>query len=288
MERFAAQQLLFRLSISRYKDSFALKGAQLLAVWSSEPYRATRDIDLLGWGDNSPLRLKSIFQELCDIQVKGDGLAFASDTIRVDDIRDDQEYGGVRVKLRAYLGQAWVNVQVDIGFGDAVTPEAAEVECLSMLNLPPAVVRAYPKETVIAEKTEAMVRLGLINSRMKDFSDLYYLASEFEFDGLVLSKAIRATFARRQTAFSQDTPVALTERFYKDDSTMRRWSGFLQHTRMSARASLEEVCLTIREFILPVLVAAASDRASDSTWHPGGPGRSVEEPHWVGLNACGC
>lgn len=268
LERFAAQQLLFRLSISEHRNSFALKGAQLLAVWSSEPYRATRDIDLLGWGETSQERLESVFQELCGIEVADDGLIFAKDTIKVDEIRENQEYGGHRVRLRAYLGEAWVNVQVDVGFGDAITPQAVEVQFPSMLDLPPARLTAYPKETVVAEKVEALVRLGLINGRMKDFSDLYYLASEFEFDGQLLAKALIATFSRRRTGLPQDIPVALTEQFYRDGDTMRRWSGFLQTARMSTEAALEDVCLKLRDFVLPALRAAASDADFDMTWRP--------------------
>ena len=268
LERFAAQQLLYRLSISPYKNSFVLKGAMLFAIWSPEPYRATRDIDLLGWGENSIARLRSIFYEVCTLEVISDGLAFDPNSIVIEEIRENQEYGGFRVKLRAYLEQAWAVIQIDVGFGDAITPEAVKVECPTMLDLPPAVLQAYPRETVVAEKVEAMVRLGQINSRMKDFSDLFYLASQFEFDGLLLCKAIIATFSRRQTPIPQVTPVALTERFYTDLTANRQWTAFLQTSRMSINISLEETCEKISKFIIPIIKAAANGIELDMVWRP--------------------
>jgi len=277
LERFAAQRLLYRLSVSPHRDSFALKGAVLLAVWSPEPYRATRDIDLLGWGENSADRLEQVFREVCALQVEGDGLSFDAESIVVEEIRENQEYGGLRVKLRAYLDQAWVVVQIDVGFGDAITPEAVEVECPTMLDFAPAMLRAYPRETVIAEKAESMVRLGLVNSRMKDFSDLYYLASEFEFDGRLLTKAIIATFSRRQTPLPQTIPVALTERFYGNADTKRQWAAFLQTARMSINISLEDVCEKISEFLMPVIEAAVRGDEPNMLWHP--------DAHWNRQNA---
>lgn len=270
LERFAAQRLLYRLSLSQHRNGFALKGAVLLAVWSPEPYRATRDIDLLGWGENSAARLESVFREVCTLEIEDDGLTFDLDSIVVEEIRENQEYGGLRVKLGAYLDRAWAVVQIDVGFGDAITPEAVEVECPTMLDFPPALLRAYPRETVVAEKLEAMARLGLINSRMKDFSDLHYLASEFEFDGRLLTRAIIATFSRRQTPLPQTIPVALTEIFYGNTDTKRQWTAFLQTTRMSVRISLEEVCEKISEFLLPILEAAVRGVEPNMLWHPAG------------------
>lgn len=273
LERFAAQRLLYRLSISEHQHSFVLKGAALLTVWSNTPYRATRDIDLLGWGVDSAARLESVFRDLCGMQVE-DGLVFDPESLRVEEIRENQEYGGQRVRLRAYLQKAWVNVQVDVGFGDAITPKAIEVECPSLLDFPRAVLRAYPRETVVAEKTEALVRLGLINSRMKDFSDLHYMAVEFAFDGRLLCEAMSATFARRQTRPPDDIPEALTELFYGDDATKRRWTGFLVTARLSTDISLEEVCTNLRDFLVPVLESVASNVEFERTWQPGGPWRS--------------
>lgn len=272
LERFAAQRLLYRLSVSEHRNRFVLKGAALLAIWSEKPYRATRDIDLLGWGENSAAGLRGVFLDLCGVQAQ-DGLVFDPESLKVEEIRESQEYGGFRVKLRAYLGEAWVNVQVDIGFGDAVTPEAVEVEYPSMLDLPPAKLRAYPRETVVAEKLEAMVRLGLINSRMKDFSDLHYLSAEFAFDGRLLCAAVKATFARRQTILPEGVPVALTERFHGDAVTRRRWSGFLNTARMKDDISLTDVCTGLTEFIVPVLASVASGEDFEQTWPPGGPWR---------------
>ena len=273
LERFASQRLLYRLSTSQHRNSFVLKGAVLLAVWSDTPYRATRDIDLLAWGEDSAARLESVFRDLCRMEIK-DGLLFDPESVRVEEIRETQEYGGKRVKLRAYLGRAWVVVQVDVGFGDAITPEAVEAECPSLLDFPRAVLRTYPRETVVAEKTEAMVRLGLANSRMKDFSDIRYLADEFAFDGQCLCEAMKATFARRQTPLSEGVPAALTEQYYSDGAVRSRWNAFLENAELSKDTSLQDVCEFLQEFLVPILEAVASDAEFKQVWSPGGPWRS--------------
>ncbi len=273
LERFASQRLLYRLSISEHRNSFVLKGAVLLTIWSDTPYRATRDIDLLGWGEDSAARLESVFRDLCRIEIE-DGQLFDPESVRVEEIRENQEYGGQRVKLRAYLGRAWVVVQVDVGFGDAITPEAIEAECPSLLDFPPAVLRAYPRETVVAEKTEAMVRLGLANGRMKDFSDLHYLAAEFAFDGGLLCDAVKATFTRRRTALPEGVPVALTEHYYNDSAVRSRWVAFLENAQLSKETSLQDVCAYLQGFLVPVLETVALGTDFDQAWSHGGPWKS--------------
>jgi len=277
LERFAAQRLLYRLSRSEHRNSFALKGAMLLAIWSKTPYRATRDIDLLGWGEDSAPRLERVFRDLCNMQIE-DGLLFDCNTSTVEEIRENQEYGGFRVKLRAYLGTAWVNVQVDVGFGDVITPRDVEVTCPTMLDFPSAILKAYPRETVVAEKVEAIVRLGLVNGRMKDLSDLYHLSSEFSFDGQPLCQAVGRTFSRRQTELPVGTPVGLTERFYDDPANLRRWLGFLQAARLDSGISLSEVCEVLGGFLLPILTAARSGGEFDLHWKPSGPWLKRSDP----------
>jgi hypothetical protein len=197
LSRFAAERLLYRLSVSEHAETFVLKGALLFLLWTGHLYRPTRDVDLLGFGDSSIKRLEDIFRDICKAKVADDGLIFAADSVQGASIREDQEYDGVRITLLAFLEKARIPLQIDVGFGDAITPEVQAVEfplLLASPTLPAPRLNAYPRETVIAEKLEAMVTLGVPNSRMKDFSDLLTLARSFDFEGDVLVRAVRSTF----------------------------------------------------------------------------------------------
>jgi hypothetical protein len=165
------------------RKGICLKGALLLRVWTGEQYRPTKDLDLLAILDKSPEELDQIFREICTLTVEDDGLVFRSETIRVRQIREDNVYGGVRVTLEARLGKIRIPLQVDIGFGDAVTPEAQQEEFPTLLDFPAPILLTYPRETAIAEKFEAIVNLGLTNSRMKDYYDIWLLSQQFDLDG---------------------------------------------------------------------------------------------------------
>ena len=272
LDRYAAERLLYRLSVSEYRDRFVLKGAALLAVWSKEAYRATRDVDLLSWGVSSPESVEPVFRGICRISVDDDGLRFLEDSIVAQEIQEAQEYGGIRVRMSALLGRARANVQIDVGFGDAVTPEPEEIEFGGMLGFPPAALRGYPRESVIAEKLHAMVTLGIANSRMKDFYDLLYMSRQFDFDGRKLCDAIAATFERRQTTLPRDAPTCLTAGFYEDREKLGQWSAFIRRSRIGgADAGLSEVCLALREFLLPPMLAAAEGAVFDMFWPSSGP-----------------
>lgn len=202
--RFAVERFLYRLSISEHKEAFLLKGAALFAFWFDEPHRPTKDLDLLGSGAGDIPTLEKTVREICRIDGE-DGLQFLADSVKGEKIREEAFYGGVRVTLTAMLERARIPVQVDVGFGDAVTPQAVKEILPTILDLLPAPrVKVYPKETVVAEKFEAMVKFGIANSRMKDFWDINYLIREFDFDGALLQKAIRATFPSRQTPFPEN------------------------------------------------------------------------------------
>jgi len=168
-------------------------------LWTDQPHRATRDLDLLGFGDPSIDRIRAVLSDLISLEVDDDGLIFDPSTLEVDPIREDQEYGGIRAVVVAVLAGARVRLQIDVGFGDVVTPDAIDIAFPTLLDLPAPRLRAYTRETVVAEKLEAIVQLGLANSRMKDFYDLVILSRIFEFDGAMLARAIQATFARRKT-----------------------------------------------------------------------------------------
>lgn len=189
----------------------------LFSAWSNEPHRATRDLDLLGFGENSIAHLEQVFRNICCVQVEPDGLEFKDDTVSGQRIKEDQEYEGVRIELMALLGVARIPIQIDIGFGDALANRPQELSKFpTILDLPAPRVRTYPRETVVAEKFQAMVMLGIANSRMKDFYDLWFLSQKFEFEGEALSLAIKATFERRQTSVPHVPPLALTPEFSLD------------------------------------------------------------------------
>jgi predicted nucleotidyltransferase component of viral defense system len=238
LTRYAIERLLYRLTQSAYAHQFVLKGAMLFVVWTGQTYRSTRDLDLAGYGDSSPDKLRQIFAEVCQLAVEPDGLVFAPDTIRVAENREEQEYPGQRVRLLARLGRAEIPLRIDIGFGDAMTPAPNEVEYPTLLNLPPPRLKVCPKETMIAEKLQAMVTLGMVNSRMKDFYDIWTMAQQFTFNGRVLVQAIRATFERRETEIPAVLPVALTTKFGQDSEKQKLWQAFLRLLAKSPGFSL--------------------------------------------------
>jgi len=208
LTRYVLERLLYRLSTTQYRDRFVLKGAMLMTAWFNDPLRPTRDIDLLGFGDPEPQAMLGIFREICAVEAD-DGVAFDAAALGIDLIREDLEYGGLRLKTTATVSGARIRVVIDIGFGDAIEPEAAEIELPVLLDLPPLRLRAYPRETVIAEKFQALVMLGRANSRMKDLYDIWILSRSYEFPGDNLARAIKATFARRNTDIPVERPDAL-------------------------------------------------------------------------------
>lgn len=264
--RFAAERLLYRLSRSPHKDKFLLKGALLFAFWFDEPHRPTKDLDLLGRGASDISTLENIFREICRIEAE-DGLQFLVETVKGENIREDQVYGGIRLTLTAMLERARIPVQVDTGFGDTVTPVATEEILPTILDLPAPRVKIYPKETVIAEKFEAMVKLGLANSRMKDFWDVRYLIKEFDFDGALVQKAIRATFAARQTDFPEALPVALSDDFTANPLIISRWNAFVKRNRIQTESNFPELVKNLREFFAPII--EAGERKFDKRWNAG-------------------
>ena len=194
LTRFALERFLYRLSQSEHSDQFILKGALLFSLWSDDPHRATWDIDLLGHGPSTPDRLQEVFRQVCQVRCDDDGLTYLADSVTCFRIKEDQQYEGVRVQLRSQLGKARMRVQVDVGFGDTVVPPPRTVDYPSLLALSPARLRAYPPETVVAEKFQAMVLKAMANSRMKDFNDVWRIAQDFALEGPRLSRAIKATF----------------------------------------------------------------------------------------------
>jgi predicted nucleotidyltransferase component of viral defense system len=270
--RYGLERIMYRLSRSAYAKQFVVKGAMLLRVWTGEQYRPTKDLDLLATPEKSPEELDRVFHEVCTLIVEDDGLVFLSETIRVRQIREDNVYGGIRVTLQARLGKIRIPLQVDIGFGDAVTPEARSEEFPTLLDFPAPVLLTYPRETSIAEKFEAIVNLGLTNSRMKDYYDIWLLSRQFAFDGAILKEAIHATFKRRRTALPNGIPIGLSSEFVSDAGKLSQWQAFVRRSRLeSIEINLEGVVKVIADFILPPSKAAAEANAFALTWVKGGP-----------------
>jgi predicted nucleotidyltransferase component of viral defense system len=248
LTRFALERLLFRLSQSRYADRFVLKGAMLLMSWFEEPHRGTRDLDLLGFGDPSPEAMLPTFREIL-AQGADDGVVFDAAMLRVERIREELEYGGLRLRTIASIAGVRINLTIDIGFGDALEPGAELIDYPVMLDLPAPRLRAYARETVIAEKFQAMVALGRADSRMKDFYDIWILSRSFTFEDDRLARAIAATFARRETEIPTDLPDALSPAFAADDQKRSQWRAFVEDVALDP-GKLAEVVNELATFLM--------------------------------------
>lgn len=274
LTRYAAERLLYRLSRTEHRDAFVLKGAMLLAAWSWFPHRPTRDMDLLGFGVLTSESVRTIFAAVCVAPVEDDGLTFDPATVRVEEIREGNEYGGLRVRLVGSMGTSRLPVQVDVGIGDDVVPDPIELEYPTLLPFPAPRIRAYPPEAVIAEKLHALVVLGGANSRMKDFFDLASMARYRTFDGTRLRDAIAATFERRRFDIPAGDPVGLSGAFAEAPAKQSQWNAFLNRSRLpDDPAGLPGVVEVIRQFVTQPLDAARSDAPFQLTWLPGGPWR---------------
>jgi hypothetical protein len=256
LRRYGIERFLYRLACSEYKDRFILKGAQLLRVWATDPFRPTMDLDLLGRIQNSPDGLKELVQQICRMEVEpGDCLRFDDDRVDAVIIKEDADYHGVQLTFAAYLGTARIPLQIDIGFNDVVFPRPYEVDVPSLLDLPGPRLYGYTPESVFAEKYEAMVKLGELNSRMKDFYDLRFLINS----GLLASQellvqAIKETFARRKTEIPASLPVLLLEDHPALGQKQVQWAAFTRKKRLKdAPADFTAVTLELREFIVPLL-----------------------------------
>jgi hypothetical protein len=244
----------------------------LFQIWSSQGHRPTRDLDLLGYGSPSPAELERIFREICECEAEEDGINFQTETIRTSPIKEDQEYQGVRLMLAAKLAAARIPIQIDIGFGDAITPGPETITYPTLLGQPAPELKAYPRETVVAEKYQAMVALGIANSRMKDFFDVQFLAHEYEFSGPALCSALRATFARRKTALPRDIPLALTTEFSEDQQKRIQWQAFVRKGKLEAGTRhLPEIVDRLREFLLPPTAAIVAGTDFTLHWPRNGP-----------------
>ncbi len=257
--RYAIERFLYRLSITPARKTYCLKGALLFSVWFDTPHRPTHDADFLVLGLENVEQIRETMRNICAIQVN-DGMVFHPSSITIQDIRQNNKYGGYRVQLNCVLGKARCSLQLDLSFGEAITPAPDEIFFPTLLSdlLAPH-LRVYPRATVAAEKLEAIVSLGMSNSRMKDYFDLRALAVEGVLDQSILAKAIAATFRRRATPFPNGVPIGLSDEFAADANKKIQWRAFVNKNQLRA-PELIRIVRQIREFVMDPLLSAAHSK----------------------------
>lgn len=274
--RYACERFLYRLGESVERERCILKGATLLALWMEEPYRATRDIDLLAFGESDTETVRELVATICSVPCPDDGLVFELETLQVIPIRDNQLYGGQRANLRALLGSARISLQVDFGFGDVVTPGPVEARLPTLIDgVPAPVLYAYPQVTTIAEKFETMVQLGVVNSRMKDFYDIWALSETFAFNGAELQQAVTRCFERRGTQLSAETPDVFAMKFYTNAARRDLWQAYGRQGELfkAPPIDFEEVGRRLQYFLEPVYVSILAGDTLKLHWPAAGPWR---------------
>lgn len=268
--KYCIERLMYRPSISEYAKYFLLKGALLFDLWFDISYRSTRDADFLGLGSSDLSVIEDIFKKICNIKSE-DGVIFKSETVKVKVIREEANYPGLRVTFLAMIENMRCSIQVDIGFGDIVTPNPEDIEYPTILNEFAAPrLRAYPCYTVVAEKLETLTKLGIANSRMKDYFDLWVLSRHINFEGNILCNSIHATFTRRKTKIPYELPFGLTEAFAQDVQKQTQWSAFLRKNSLES-LSLKDLVHFLSDFLQPVIQSASTGRSFDFFWANGGP-----------------
>lgn len=273
LQRYAVERFLYRLGRSSHRERFVLKGATLFAIWGTA-YRPTRDVDFTGYGSSDAADVIAAFREICNSPDDVDQLIFDTATITAEPIRDGSEYDGLRIRIGARLGESDIQIQVDVGFGNAIVPGPEEKEYRTILGDPPPRILVYPLESVVAEKTHAMVILGQRNSRFKDFYDIYAMAGAFRFERTTLVQAVRATFDRRRTPVQAEVPDALAAPFYSDDSRASQWRAYVTRNGLSdAPADFVQVGDRVVAFLRPLWSDLGSGSATAGDWQGGGPWR---------------
>lgn len=273
LQYYAMERFLYRLSVSKHADKFVLKGALMLTAWGASATRPTRDIDLLGCLPNRAEGLVDVIRDVCGQDVEPDALVFDADSVAGIIIKEDADYAGVRVTFRGSLQNMPLPMQIDVGFGDVVFPGATMIDYPTILDQAAPQLRGYSRETTIAEKFEAMVKLGLLNSRLKDFYDIWLLSRQFAFDGASLATAIEKTFAHRGTPITPE-PTAFSAAFAMDASKVAQWRAFIRKSRLdNAPQDLASVTEAIAAFLSLPAAAIRDGRALSQVWPAAGPWR---------------
>jgi len=269
LQYYAIERFLYRLSESEYADKFILKGALMFLSWGAVLTRPTRDIDMLGRTKNDIENLVNIIRKVCRQKVEADGMEYFAPSVYGEKITENADYAGIRIIFDAKLDNAKVKMQIDVGFGDEVFPEISKITYPVIIELPAPVLKGYSMESVIAEKFESMMKLGMLNSRMKDFFDIWMLSLQFQFDGFVLSQAIHKTFDKRGTIISEEV-TAFSKEFVEEK--IKQWKAFLRKSRLSKEVpdNFEEIIRVLKKFLLPAVKAVIDKKAFRSKWDVSG------------------
>lgn len=271
LQYYAMERFLYRLSKSPYSRKFILKGALMLTVWNVPVSRPTSDVDFLASIENNVDTVVSVVKEICTQKVESDGITLDADSVTGEVIAEVAEYQGVRVRIRGNLGPAKVNVQLDIGFGDRVVPSPVSFAYPVLLDMPVPRLRGYSRESLIAEKLESIARFGMLNSRMKDFFDIWLLSRQYDFNGEVLHTAIDVTFTNRGSKASPEF-MAFLDAFSKDAVKSAQWRAFCRKNRLDfVPLELEEVVESIAKFVGPLVSAKESGKSFKGSWAAPGP-----------------
>ncbi len=268
LQYYAMERFLYRLSVSRHADRFILKGALMLRAWHSPVIRPTMDIDMPGRTSRSEQDVVIQIQEILGTEVTPDGLIFERDDIRIEEITEDSDYAGLRIRFCGSLGSAKINIQIDIGFGDALYPEPERLSLPTVLGEEPPMLLCYSRESAIAEKFEAMIKLGFLNSRMKDFYDIWLLSQQFQFAGKPLAEAVRLTFERRNTILPEE-PDVFAAAFAEQKQS--QWSAFRKRLQQeNIPVSFEAIISDLKKFLMPVVRAILTGGNMPVVWNKSG------------------
>ena len=271
LQHFAIERFIYRLSKSPHADRFILKGALMFAAWIGSMSRPTMDIDLLGKIENSLELIRTVIKDACTMEVENDGIVFHKDMVTAARITEDADYRGARVMLRGNLGKIRLFLRIDIGFGDVIIPGPRKVKYPVLLDFPPPELNGYTRESTLAEKFQAMVKLGSLNSRMKDFYDIWFLSQMFNFKGETLVEAIEKTFEKRKTPLPKELTI-FTPSFMKDENKQAQWQGFINKTKLGdAPKSFENVIAGIKKFLQPVVASINDQQTFRFFWTASGP-----------------
>ncbi len=269
LQYYAMERFLYRLSKSSHADHYILKGALMLRAWRSPEFRATMDIDMLGRTSNEEANIVAQIRDIIALDVDSNGLVFDPDSIQTEQITEDADYEGIRIRFRGLLGTARINMQINIGFGDIVYPEPEEADLPTMLDSPAPRLLCYSRESSIAEKFEAMVKLGFLNSRMKDFYDIWLLSRQFHFEQATLAEAIRLTFEQRGIVLPSDID-AFSETFI--DTKQSQWMAFYKRLKQDhIPASFQDIVAEVESFLLPIVSSIFQETPTITSWRPAGP-----------------
>ena len=274
LQYYAAERFLYRFSQSKHKDKVILKGAMMFIVWKAPYARVTRDIDMLGRLHNSMENVMTMVKDVCKIEYPSDGIVFTAETVQVEQIMEENDYKGARVSFTGLLGNARIPMQIDLGFGDVIFPEPENIDYPTLLNMPSPTLKGYPRETVIAEKFHTMMNKGIINSRMKDYYDIWLLSSQFDFDGVTLQQAIEKTFKYRGAVPA--SPTKLFDEISLDKDKNIQWSAFIRKSGLdTAPKDIKDVIKFIKDFLLPIMEDIIAEKICGLTWKAAGPWKKI-------------